>query len=338
MGKIYKTKLNIKSKKVLDALKMMSGVYRKMFNYGMDAQFYKMTVNFWPEQQLISATNLNKVVTLGKKTQYPYVLKVDSGITARAVNNAQFSFTRWYELRRTRLPEYLARKDGMYFGTTTKIKVFYDHITFPKLGKIKLYEKGYIPQGMTYKNVRFSYDGKNWWVALEACEKETTQHKLTENIIRVSTDMDGVVTLGDKTFSNIVEAPNYKAQKAKRAKLVKKLKRQKNENAYLTGAGKRVVRTSRNMMKTRNQIIKISAKMQEIKNDTFRKIASELARTKPKEVQLLSLNEARRKYQKYLSRYLRESGTKQLLNMIHRKALSIGSKVTRYSEALRVAS
>jgi 3-methyladenine DNA glycosylase AlkD len=72
--------------------------------------------------------------------------------------------------------------------------------------------------------------------------------------------------------------------------------------------------------------------MKEIKKDYFRKVASEVARTKPQELQLLSLFDVRRKYQGYLSRYLRESGTRELLSMIKRKVESIGSKVTRYSE------
>ena len=337
MGKIFHTKLNIKSNKIKEAFKSMAGIYRKMFNVGMDIQFYRMSYAFEPEDQLISSTLVHKVVKVGEKEQYPYISKVDCGITKRAVNNSNHSFKRWYHLRETHLPVYMARKDGMKFSTTSKVKVFYDHINLPKVGDVKLYEKGYIPQGKTYKNTTFSYDGKNWWISLEVCdESETTQKPVNESFdtetIKVTSDMKGNVSVGDTVFLNVVENGNYKVQKAKRASLMKKLRRQKEANTEYP-YGKKTIRTSRNMMKTRARIKAISSKMKEIKKDYFRKVACEVARTKPRELQMLSLADVRRNHQSYLTRYLRESGTSELLNMIKRKAESIGSIITRYSES-----
>ena len=336
MGKTYKTKLNIKSSKVREALKEMSGIYRKMFNVGMDIQFYKMVYSSGPEDHLMTSTFVHDVIKVGEKELYPYISSVDSGIIKRASRASNASFRRWYFLRETRLPVYKARKEAMGFSTTSKVKVFYDHISFPKLGDLKLYEKGYIPQGKSYKNVSFSYDGKDWWVSLEACEKSEVQE--LQGALKVSTDLKGNVTLGDKTFLNIIESDSYKAQKAKRAKLVKKLKRQKESNVQYSGAGKRLIRTSRNMMKTRERIQQISAKMKEIKLNFFKKVAHEVARIKPKELQMLSLIDARLEHQGYLSRYLRESGTWDLLGVIKHRAEALGSKITRYSNlALRTS-
>ena len=330
VGKSYRTKLNVKSKRVHEILKRMAGTYRKIFNVGIDLQFYKATFNKDPKDHLISATLLHEVMKKGEKESYPYISQVDCGVSKRAINSSNHYFQRWYSTRETRLPVYKARKDGMRFSTTSKIKVFYDHVSIPKLGDIKLYEKGYIPQGKVYKNVSFSYDGKNWWISLEACEKSEVELNL-QGTLKVSVDQKGNVTVGDNAFSNIIESENYRAQKKKRAKLIKKLRRQKEANSLIS-RGKKVVRTSRNMVKTRKSVQIISSKMKEIKKDYFRKVASEVARTKPQELQLLSLFDVRRKYQGYLSRYLRESGTRELLSMIKRKVESIGSKVTRYSE------
>ena len=337
MGRIFHTKLNIKSYKIREAFKKMAGTYRKIYNVGMDLQFHRMSMNAqYPENQLLNATYLHRVVKAGEKECYPYISQVDSGITRKASNNSNNSFKMWYYKRMNTskgalLPSYKARKDGMHFSTTSKVKVFYDHISIPKVGDVKLYEKGYIPQGKAYRNVSFSYDGKNWWITLEACEKSEVESDL-QGTLKVSSDMRGNVTLGDKTFSNVIEQENYKAQKKKRAKLMKKLRRQKKANTLLSQTGKKVIRTSRNMMKTRNQVQLVSSKMKEIKKDYFRKIASEVARTKPQELQLLSLVDVKKAHQGYLSRYLRESGTKDLMSMLKRKAESIGSRVTRYSE------
>ena len=313
----------------------MAGTYRKIFNVGMDIQFNNFVFSNTGKDHLLNSTFLHKKIKEGENL-YPYISQVDCGITKKASNNSNNSFKKWYYGRMytskgDRLPVYKARKDGMYFATASKIKVFYDHISIPKVGDIKLYEKGYIPQGKMYKNVSFSFDGKDWWVTLEACEKSEVQADL-QGIVKVATDFKGTLTVGDVVFSNVIESESYKAQKKKRAKLMKKLHRQKEANSSYRNSGKRVIRTSRNMMKTRKSIQLVSSKMKEIKKDYFRKVASEVARTKPQELQLLSLLDVRRNHGNYLSRYLRESGTRELLSMIKRKVESIGTRVTRYSE------
>lgn len=331
MGKIFHTKLNTKSKRISEALKNMAGIYRKVFNVGIDLQFYRMSYALNPEDYLLNSTFLHQVMKVGEKELYPYISKAECGILRKAINNSNHFFKRWYNLRETRLPVYKARKDGMNFSTTSKIKVFYDRISIPKVGDIKLYEKGYIPQGKIYTNVSFSYDGKSWWVSLEACEKSEVEQDL-QGTLKISVNSNGEVETGDKTFFNIIEAENYKLQKRKRAKLMRKLNRQKKANSLCGQNGKKVIRTSRNMMKTRNRVQQISSKMREIKKDYFRKVANEVARTKPQELQMLSLLDVRKSHENYLSRFFRESGTRELLNMIKRKAESIGSRVTRYSE------
>lgn len=333
MGKIYKTKLIVKSKSVNEVLKKMAGVYRQMFNLSLDAQFYKMCHSSSLNTQLLSETTLFNVIKVGEKN-YSHIKEVDGGITKRATSNSNYSFRRWYNLRETRLPEYLSRKRGMNFGTASNIKVFYDYISIPKLGKIKLYEKGYIPQGKKYTNVTFSHDGKNWWIALEAHDKlEATEKSVNEFLcdsLSVYADLKGNLIAGQRVFSNIIEKDNYKAQKNKLKKLTKKLKRQKAENSFIQRSGKKVIRTSRNMMKTRARVKAVLQKMKEIKKDYFRKVATEVARTKPEELQMLSLQDIRKCCQGYLSRYLRESSTLELLNMVQRKAEAMGATLKRY--------
>ena len=338
MGQVFRTKLNIKSKKVKESLKQMAGVYRKIFNVGLDAQFYRMTYALNPENYFLTGTFLHKVIKAGEKKLYPYISKVDCGITRKATFNSNYSFKRWYYLQESRLPVYLSRKGGMGFATSTKIKVFYDHISIPKLGDIKLYEKGYIPQGKVYNNVTFSYDGKDWWVSLEASERsENTPKESLKGSLKISSDMEGNIMVGDVVFKNITDSENYLIQKKKYNKLAKKMKRQKEANIQYTSAGKRVVRTSRNMMKTRNRMQVVASKMKQIKKDYFRKVASTVARTKPETELMLSQYDVAHGCQGYLSRKLREADTKELMSMIKRKAESIGSEVQRYSYLLQIS-
>lgn len=331
--KIYKTKLKI-SKKQETLFKQMAGVYRKAFNLGIDMQDFRVTFsNHNPSEYFISGTQLLKCMKEEEKHR-PYMSTVDCGIVTRATFNSNLSFKRWYNLytigkAKTRLPKYLSRKkDIPHFGTSTPLKVFHDHIEIPKVGKVSLYERGYIPQGKKYSNASFSYDGKNWWITLEVQERVNNVEPLTDRALTLSLERNGDLTLNDSVISNVINSENYLKQKAKHKKLMKKYKRQALNNSIITT--RTVVRTSRGMMKTRKALLHSSKKLENIKKDYFRKKANEVARTKPKEIRFPSFYLLRQKYQGLLTHCFRESDTAMFLSMLRRKLRLQGTRLIGY--------
>ena len=346
MGKVFKTKLNIKSRKTEEALKKFAGSYRFVFNKVLDYQWYKMSYCFDYEDQVTNTATLIKVLNMDKHL-YPFLNEVDIGLIYTATRNSNKSFRRWHMLHHCislsfrnqkfpLLPKYVARKtEGMRFSSRN-VKIFYDHIKIPRVGEIKLYEKGYLPQGEKVESISFSHDGKDWWISVKLLDSNEKRSVNKDTHLWADFTKEGKLITQDKVYENIIDSASYQKELKKQKKLVKKLKRQKNANTLKEGCGRLVVRTSRNMMKTRKRIVQSRNKMDRIKKDYFQKVINELAKTKPSEVHLLSRREISTQRNDYRTRHLMESGTSIFAEMLSRKLRALGASINRHSDHLDI--
>lgn len=318
----------------------MAGVFRFVFNKTIDYQWYKMVMlSLDPSTHLSTVPYLRTCLTSDKNEKgWDFLNEVDESVQRKAISCSHKSFLRWYDFRQEQatarkiglIPKYIARKtEGMRF-TTSNIKIFYDHIKVPKLGKIKLYEKGYIPQGEKVAKACFTHDGKDWWLAVEInSEKEIKKAQDLTGDLYADFTTDGSLITNVGTFKSVTSQPSYKVVSKRYDKIAKKLRRQKRANFVRQASGKIVVRTSRNMMKTRKALLKTANKLARIKSDYFRKVANRLAITKPQKVYLLSKDVIRHTRQDYLSRVARAAGVRQFSDILTRKLELQGTSVER---------
>ena len=318
----------------------MAGVFRFVFNKTIDYQWYKMVMlSLDPSTHLSTIPYLRTCLTSDKNEKgWDFLNEVDESVQRKAISCSHKSFLRWYDFRQEQatarkiglIPKYIARKtEGMRF-TTSNIKIFYDHIKVPKLGKIKLYEKGYIPQGEKVTKACFTHDGKDWWLAVEInSEKEVKKAQDLTGDLYADFTTDGSLITNAGTFKSVTSQPSYKVVSKRYDKIAKKLRRQKRANFVRQASGKIVVRTSRNMMKTRKALLKTANKLARIKSDYFRKVANKLAITKPQKVYLLSKDVIRHTRQDYLSRVARAAGVRQFSDILTRKLELQGTSVER---------
>ena len=118
----------------------------------------------------------------------------------------------------------------------------------------------------------------------------------------------------------------YKNAEKKKRSLLKKLKRQSIANVQYNERGAKT-RTSRNMLKTRKAICKVQARLKNLRTDSFKKAACEVARTKLKTLQSLPSLTFKRRRQKGLSRIMREKHTLDFFNIICKRVEATGAKV-----------
>ena len=343
MGKSYKSKLIVKTNKLHEALKQFAGIYRFAFNKSLDYQWYRMTHNKRRETQITPLSMIKECFEADRKS-FTFIENADSGLINKAMSNAYKSFHRWFNLRmcfslshnnykRAKYPSYLARKtDGMRFSSSS-VKIFYDHIKIPKIGKIGLYEKGYLPQGVPFKTVTLSHDGKDWWITVEVFENSEKSVVNPEENLWLDFLENGSLITGDKVYENVIMKDSYKKETKKLKALTKKLGRQKNSNTVLGPSGSPVIRTSRNMVKTRNKILRVKSRMDRIKKDYFKKVVCELARSKSGKVHVLSKRTISDKKQNYETRILRESSTRTFANMLLKKFKYSGAEIIRHSDS-----
>ena len=332
----YKAKLNTKSKKVAEALKAMAGTYRKIWNFAIDFQEAWIDCSLSYKTHFMTTARLYKALIDGRDTRYPFVRHMDGGMIKAVSLRANESFKRWFNnyplSTEFRSPRYLSRKkDNMFFKTQGNVRIFNDYIEIPKLGKVKLYEKGYLPTEGTYSNMTFSYDGNDWWLSFEI--KNQSKAKSTEELSGETTldfNKEGEIVVGGVTLQNAVNGETYKRLSKKQRKLEKKLKRQSIANIQLSTKGAKT-RTSRNMLKTKQMIAKVKARLKDLRTDSFKKQASDLARTKLSKLHCLSSLAIKQSRQAGLTRTMREKHTLDFLNIIRKRVELEGTEVVTTS-------
>ena len=332
MTRFYKVKLNT-TPKIDRELILMSGTYRKIFNTVVETLFNNAIS---VDKKHITGTDIRNLMVKQRPELFPYAWNMDGGILNSASFRASESFNRWwdsYDHTSYRKPKFLSRKkSNKTFKTTGKVKIFYDYIEVPKLGKIKLCESGYIPQGKAYSNITFSNDGEHWWISLEVREREeipSSDSYTGKKFLNISANGD--ITCGGELLVSPIYSRSYlKAQKKQKA-LKKKFKRQVLANMVYTKLGVKKARTSRNMLKTKNSLVKVDNRLKAIRKDSFKKQASLIARTKLKELTCLSPLSIKVMKQGALTRMAREKHALEFYNMIKKRVALEGTLVSEYT-------
>lgn len=337
MVKYYKTKLKITSKKVSEGLKALAGTYRKIWNRATDIQQAWLDMSLSYKTHYMTTATLYDFLIKDREEVFPFVHKMDGGIIKAVSLKSNESFKRWFNQyswqSKYRRPRYLSRKkDNMTFKTTGKVRVFYDYIEIPKLGKVKLYEKGYIPQGKKYTNITFSHDGKNWWLSLEVLDDDGASVKKEELKGEALIDFthSGDIIIDGKLVPSAVNGKKYKGLERKKRSLEKKLKRQSIANIQYSEKGAKT-RTSRNMIKTKSLIARIKTRLKNLRTDSFKKQACEVARTKLQKLHSLASLTMRKERQGGLTRLMREKHTLDFFNIICKRVETAGAQVIKHN-------
>lgn len=330
MTKFYKAKLNT-SKKTAAALKSFAGAYRKIWNYAMDVQQEWLGLSRCEKLHYMKTIQLYDFLVKGRDTEYRFVRDMDGGMLRAVSLKANESFKRWFnsysynsEYRR---PRYLSRKkDLMSFKTQGNVRVFDSYVEIPKLGKVKLYEKGYLPVGRGYSNMTFSYDGIDWWISFEVREDYPVETADLSGEATIDFNREGDIVVGTEVLRSAVDGEAYKRAEKKQRKLAKKLKRQAIANIQYNEKGAKT-RTSRNMLKTQKQLAKAIVRLNNLRQDSFKKQACALARTKLAKLHCLSSLAIKQSRQGGLTRTMREKHTLDFLNIIRKRVESSGTEV-----------
>lgn len=318
-------------------MKEFAGVYRLLFNRAIEWQFYRTIWNArYPENQTTSLRLLTKAFNLFSKNKDNFFLSyVETGTKLKALKDAQISYSTWYEKGLPNLqPDELhisKKRDIPRFSTLSPIRIEEDYIVLPKVGKLRLYEKNYLPKREGVKKASFEFDGKHWWVTVEISSEMTSQQPLVKQEIYVDYNPDGSLVVDNKLFKNIIDSERYKKVKRQKKALAKKYRRQKRNNTVYGRTA--TVRTSRNMMKTRSKLQQLTSKLDRIKKDYFRKVTCAVAKTKPSKVHVIHENVIKAERQNYLTRRLRESGIREFFSIFTRKMDLNGVTVVKHKNS-----
>jgi putative transposase len=264
----YKTELDLNDKQVT-ACRQHAGAARWAYNWGLQRkqEVYRAT------GKSPSAIDLHRELNALKQRAVPWMYEVSKCAPQEALRNLDHAFAHFF--RRAQLqqqgklrgkigyPRRKTRKRGLGgFRLTGSIAVFPDAIQLPRLGRLRLKERGYLPTDAKILSATISERAGHWSVSVLVEQGQTVpDHR--GPAVGVDLGIKKLATLSDGTVE-----PNPRSLK----RCLKKLKR-------LQRAASRKRKGSHNRRKAVCKLAAIHRRVANRRADTLHQLTSRLAKT-----------------------------------------------------------
>lgn len=317
--KTYKVKLKLNNKQRTRFFQN-AGVSRFAYNLTLEIQ----EENHKQGNKFLSDCEVRKIITQRKQDDLAWLYNYDCDIVKQAVKDAVKAYKTFFKNKKGK-PKFKSKRlsKPSFYVDGLKLKIQNGYIKIPKLSKISLYEKDYIPEDIKiYQNPRITFDGIDWWISV-GIKEDFIKPKLTDNIIGIDLGLKELATCSDGTvIRNITKDKAYK----KLEKSIKQKQRQISRKYEQNKQGKKFVKT-KSICKAEKRLQKKIIKEQNIKRDYFHKSTTALVRTKPQAMVLEDLNIKGMMENKHLSHTLQTTSINQFRQMLINKCEKYGIEV-----------
>jgi len=270
----YRTELDLNNKQIT-ACKQHVGAARYAYNWGL-----KRKQEVYQEKgRSISAMELHRELNALKQTELSWMYEVSKCAPQEALRDLDAAFEHFFrrcQLKKegkwrgkTGYPKFKSKKKGSgSFRLTGSIAVFDDAVQLPRLGRVRLKERGYLPtSGVRILSATVSEQAGRWFVSLQVREDVAAPLPACGEPLGIDLGIKALAVCSDgrEPIAN---------PKALRSHL-KKLRR----------AGRRLSRCkkgSKNREKARKQLARQHYRIANIRRDALHQATSSItAKTKP---------------------------------------------------------
>ena len=266
----YKTELDLNDRQVT-ACKQHAGAARWAYNWGLQVkqERYRATT------KSPNAIALHRELNALKKTDVPWMYQVSKCAPQEALWNLDAAFAHFF--RRCALtkqgkwkgklgyPQFKTKKKGLgSFRLTGRIVVSEKAIMLPRLGRLRLKERGYLPTGgVQILSATVSEQAGHWYVSLQV-EEEQSVPENTGPVVGIDLGVKHLATFSD---GEVIPNPRHLKRR------LKKLKRLQRVVSRRKKGGKNRKKAVRTLAKLHRQI-----KSQ--RSNTLHQVTTRLAKTK----------------------------------------------------------
>jgi putative transposase len=324
----YKTELDMNNAQVTACLKH-AGAARWAYNWGLSRYQEEYAAGRKPP----NAISLHKELNVLKKTSYPWFYEVSKCAPQEALRDLEKAFKRFFENCKKKKagahrgkvgsPRFKSKKRGIgSFRLTGAIHIFENAIQLPRLGRLRLKEKNYLPtSGVSILNATVSERAGRWYVSVQVEEEQAEPRLALGHTVGIDLGIKALATLSDgRTIAN---------PEALRSNL-KKLKRCSRQHS-------RKQKSSKNRKKAQQKLAKLHARIAHIRQDALHKATSLIvAKTKhdherPATIVIEDLNVNGMLKNRKLSRAIADVGLFEFRRQLTYKAVDAGSMVNMVS-------
>jgi putative transposase len=266
----YKTELDLNDQQVT-ACRQHAGAARWAYNWGLQVKQER----YQASKGSPTAIALHRELNALKKTQVPWMYSVSKCAPQEALWNLDAAFAHFF--RRCALkkqgkwkgtlgyPQFKTKKKGLgSFRLTGRIVVSANAIVLPRLGRLRLKERGYLPtRGVQILSATVSEQAGHWYVSLQV-EQEQAVPENTGPVVGIDLGVKSLAPLSD---GEVIPNPRHVKRR------VKKLKRLQRMVSRRQKGGKNRKNAVRTLAKLHRQI-------KNQRRNTLHQVTTRLAKTK----------------------------------------------------------
>lgn len=320
LQRAYKTELDLNDRQVT-ACKQHACAARWAYNWGLAR---KQEV-YQAAGKAPSAIDLHRELNTLKPTTVPWMYAVSKCAPQEALRNLDQAFAHFF--RRAKLkqqgqwrgklgyPKRKTRKNGLgSFRLTGAITVFPDAIQLPRLGRLRLKERGYLPTDAPILSATVSEQAGHWYVSvLVEQEQDVPDH--TGPVVGVDLGVKTLATLSD---GMVAPNPRHLRSSLKRLKCCQRGVSRKQQGSH-------------NRRKAVRRLARLHRHIAQQRANTLHQLTSHLAKTKSAVV-IEDLNVAGMLKNPHLAQAIGDVGFAEFRRQLTYKAAWYGCRVVVVSQ------
>ena len=266
----YKTELDLNNRQ-MTACRQHAGAARWAYNWGLRIKQERYTAS----KSSPTAIELHRELNALKKTDVPWMYRVSKCAPQEALWNLDAAFQQFF--RRCALkkqgkwtgtlgyPRFKTKKKGLgSFRLTGSIVVSETAIVLPRLGRLRLKERGYLPTGgVKILSATVSEQAGHWYVVLQV-EEEQAVPENTGPVVGIDLGIKTMATLSDGT---VIANPRHLKRRLKKLKRLQRVVSRRKKGSH-------------NRKKAVRKLAKLHRQITNQRHNTLHQVTTRLARTK----------------------------------------------------------
>jgi putative transposase len=266
----YKTELDLNDKQVT-ACRQHAGAARWAYNWGLriKQECYKAT------KKSPTAIELHRELNTLKKTQVPWLYQVSKCAPQEALWNLDAAFTNFFRRcafkkqgqwkGKLGYPQFKTKKKGLgSFRLTGRIVVSEKTIELPRLGRLRLKEREYLPtKGVQILSATVNEQAGHWYVSVQV-EEEQVVAENTGPVAGIDLGIKHLATLSD---GEVIPNPRHLKRRLKKLKRLQRVVSRRKKG-------------SQNRKKAVRKLAKLHRQIKNQRHNTLHQVTTRLAKTK----------------------------------------------------------